>query len=315
MKNYLIYPMKVMNITQDYNDSYSHASYSQGSPACYPIDDCGGDSGRDYFYCPCDEIKIVRIYGVGTSGTNTIWLESTGKVVGPFGEDYVVIQVIHPEDDDLSKLKEGQTFKRGARIFREGKDGWATGNHLHISIGTGKYKNPGWTQNSNGVWVNDTTGKQLKPEQAFYIDTSFTRIQSSKNIKFQNLPTNTSSNSNSQTIQKELYRIRKSWVDAKSQIGAYSNLNNAIKECDKAGKEYFIFNSKGEQVYPKKTFIPYLVKINTLILNIRKGPGIEYDKAGFVYAGQVFTIIEEKDGFGKLKSGAGWISLDYTKRV
>ena len=32
--------------------------------------------------------------------------------------------------------------------------------------------------------------------------------------------------------------------------------------------------------------------------------------------GQVFTIIDERDGWGKLKSGAGWIQLDgYTKKL
>lgn len=44
-----------------------------------------------------------------------------------------------------------------------------------------------------------------------------------------------------------LYRVRKSWNDSKSQIGAYSVLENAKKAC-KDG--YYIFNSKGEVVYP-----------------------------------------------------------------
>ena len=48
---------------------------------------------------------------------------------------------------------------------------------------------------------------------------------------------------------KELYRIRKSWEDAASQKGAYSNLDNAIAECKKyAG--YSVFNSAGVKVYP-----------------------------------------------------------------
>lgn len=45
----------------------------------------------------------------------------------------------------------------------------------------------------------------------------------------------------------EMYRIRKTWDDAKSQIGAYTNLNGA-KEAWKEG--YVIYNSKGEAVYP-----------------------------------------------------------------
>ena len=51
---------------------------------------------------------------------------------------------------------------------------------------------------------------------------------------------------------KQLYRVRKSWSDAKSQIGAFSSLENAKKAC-KAG--YTVFDSNGKQVYPaKKSF-------------------------------------------------------------
>ena len=48
---------------------------------------------------------------------------------------------------------------------------------------------------------------------------------------------------------KQLYRVRKSWSDAKSQIGAFSSLENAKKAC-KAG--YAVFDSNGKQVYPAK---------------------------------------------------------------
>lgn len=67
------------------------------------------------------------------------------------------------------------------------------------------------------------------------------------------------------------------------------------------------------------TFSPYKVKVSIKDLNIRKGPGTSYASNGFCPVG-VYTIIEESDGagatkWGKLKSGAGWISLDYAKRV
>lgn len=50
--------------------------------------------------------------------------------------------------------------------------------------------------------------------------------------------------------KKELYRVRKSWDDVKSQLGAYSILVNAKNTCNKAGAGYFVFNSAGEIVYP-----------------------------------------------------------------
>ena len=59
----------------------------------------------------------------------------------------------------------------------------------------------------------------------------------------------------------------------------------------------------------------YSVKVSTHSLNIRKGPGVSYDISGTVKKGDVFTITETKNGWGKLKSGAGWISLGYTQRL
>ena len=67
-------------------------------------------------------------------------------------------------------------------------------------------------------------------------------------------------------------------------------------------------------------FVPYTVKVDRDDLRIRTGPG-----TGFVWTGKytgkgIFTIIEENQGkgsasgWGKLKSGLGWISLDYTVR-
>ena len=59
----------------------------------------------------------------------------------------------------------------------------------------------------------------------------------------------------------------------------------------------------------------YLVKINTDTLNVRKGPGTSYEIAKTVKKGQVYTIVQESNGWGKLKSGAGWIKLSYTKKI
>ena len=62
------------------------------------------------------------------------------------------------------------------------------------------------------------------------------------------------------------------------------------------------------------TFKPYKVKVNTLILNIRKGPGTKYKIVGTIHDRGVYTIVEKNGNWGKLKSGAGWINLNYTKK-
>ena len=62
--------------------------------------------------------------------------------------------------------------------------------------------------------------------------------------------------------------------------------------------------------------LPYSIKIaNCTELNIRSGPGTKYGIVGKIADSKTYTIVEEKNGWGRLKSGAGWISLAYTKRV
>jgi hypothetical protein len=66
-------------------------------------------------------------------------------------------------------------------------------------------------------------------------------------------------------------------------------------------------------------FTPYLVKITASVLNYRSGAGTNYPVRGTVKQGEVYTIVGESSGtgaklWGKLKSGAGWLSLDYTVR-
>lgn len=121
------------------------------------------------------------------------------------------------------------------------------------------------------------------------------------------------------TPEKDLYRVRKSWDDAKSQKGAFKNLDNAKKCCDDY-PGYSVYNSKGECLYtsPKKEKFKVRVTINDL--NIRAGAGTNYPVVGVTGKG-VFTIVETSPGqgsvkgWGKLLSGKGWISLDYCTRL
>ena len=59
----------------------------------------------------------------------------------------------------------------------------------------------------------------------------------------------------------------------------------------------------------------FLVRVRANDLNIRTGPGTDYDKTGKYTGAGIFTIVREMDGWGNLKSGAGWICLKYAERV
>lgn len=122
------------------------------------------------------------------------------------------------------------------------------------------------------------------------------------------------------------YRVRKAWSDSKSQKGAYKILSNA-KKCADANPGYSVFDNNGVNIYTPNTStqvapdVPFTVKVSISDLNIRKGPGTDYAKTGKFTGKGVFTIVEVKSGkgstagWGRLKSGAGWISLDYAVKT
>ena len=120
------------------------------------------------------------------------------------------------------------------------------------------------------------------------------------------------------------YHVRKSWADVKSQKGAYKILDNA-KKCADQNPGYKVFDADGKVVYEPKAAdpavkVPFLVKVSISDLNIRKGPGTDYDRVQFIPIG-VYTILEVRSGkgssagWGRLKSGIGWISLDFVRRI
>ena len=82
-------------------------------------------------------------------------------------------------------------------------------------------------------------------------------------------------------------------------------LTNANK-CADQNPGYSVFDSDGVKVYEPRTktvFTPYIVQVDIPNLNIRSGPGIGYQCTGLFTGKGRFTIVDEKDGWGKLKSG------------
>ena len=107
-----------MRITQTYLGKTSHYPHTTGTPKDYPFDEAGADGGRDWLYCPCDEMKLIRIYGVGNGGTNTIWLQSTAKVdFADSTSDYFTMQVTHPEDADVKVVARCAVTALAADLF------------------------------------------------------------------------------------------------------------------------------------------------------------------------------------------------------
>ena len=112
------------------------------------------------------------------------------------------------------------------------------------------------------------------------------------------------------------------------------DINHVIRHFDVNGKHcpaYFMDNTawsnfKKRLVTTTKdsgatTTSPFRVKVEIKDLNIRKGPGTNYNKLPSYIIPGVYTIVEtaqgkgSSSGWGRLKSGVGWISLDFAKRI
>lgn len=103
--------------------------------------------------------------------------------------------------------------------------------------------------------------------------------------------------------------------------GGYATSTSYVKALCDIIKEYKLtdYEVKKKTTKPaetKPTAKTFKVKVTADDLRIRKTPSMQGEIAGYTGKG-IFTITEEKEGWGKLKSGAGWICLTVScvKRV
>jgi N-acetyl-anhydromuramyl-L-alanine amidase AmpD len=117
----------------------------------------------------------------------------------------------------------------------------------------------------------------------------------------------------------------KSTIELVKELMAKYNIpaSNVIRHYDVTGKtcpEPYVrdtgaWNTFKASLTATTAAIGYKVKIVASELNVRMGAGVGYKVATSVKKGEVYTIVDELNGWGKLKSGAGWIKLSYTERV
>lgn len=85
-------------------------------------------------------------------------------------------------------------------------------------------------------------------------------------------------------------RDKEAWNDFKEAIGAKATTTKPVSK-------------------------EYKVKITASALNIRAGAGTKYKITGCIRDRGIYTIMQTQGNWGKLKSGLGWINLNYTKKV
>ena len=96
--------------------------------------------------------------------------------------------------------------------------------------------------------------------------------------------------------------------------GNWGRLESKVGWIYLGNPSYCVINKTEPVKNQVNAFKPYLVKVLQRT-PIKTGPGYNYGSTGKHAQVGVYTIIEEKSGWGKLKSGLGWISLDQVTRL
>lgn len=117
------------------------------------------------------------------------------------------------------------------------------------------------------------------------------------------------------------YRVRRTWADSASQVGAYDVLQNAIRHADRTGLT--VYDANGKAVYTASPTaqggrVPFMIRVRKEHIVIRRGAGPAYAEVDEIPVG-TYTIVETKQRkghtYGRLLSGAGWVDLMYVERV
>ncbi len=218
---------------------------------------------------------------------------------------------------DDKEAVQGIPFDRNTWHAGDGKNGNGNRKYLAIEICYSKSGNNRFLQAEKNAakWIAETLKKynwtiaNVKKHQDFSgkycphrtLDMGWERflnmIQTELNKLDNRIP------AHKEPAKTELYRVRTSWSDASSQIGAYADLNNAKAAC-KTG--YHIFDNNGNILYTAPVAHKYSVGQSVTFTTSYPSPtlpcGITYATSGSGH-GKITTIV---DGQAKYQ-------IDYTK--
>lgn len=86
-----------------------------------------------------------------------------------------------------------------------------------------------------------------------------------------------------------------------------------VEKCAKAIVEGIL--NKSVETSNTSNNVNYIVEVTADVLHVRKEPTTNSSIVTNVKKPYRYTIVEERNGWGRLKSNVGWIKLSYTKRV
>lgn len=206
-----------------------------------------------------------------------------------------------------SKAKVTSTYPKGTHPY-----------HLRAVNDTGSF--------IDGVygWVDASTVSAIQTNTPTTSETQPTELGAGTKLTLKNVNLYASSG----TAKSAGVRSGTYYVWSKDVINNRIRITNSTANVGKAGQVTGWISytdaknaTEGASTPPStNTFTSYKVQVTASELNIRKGAGTNYGISGVIKDKGIYTIVDEASGqgaskWGKLKSGAGWISLDYCKKI
>lgn len=263
----------------------------------------------------------------------------------------------HEAIDDY-RVVQGIEHNRNAWAAGDGSKGFGNRNTIHLEICYSKsggerfnkaemntakrtaqlMKQYGWGINDLGTKIINThqyrSGKYCPHRtldlgiDRFY---NLVKVEYLKLTNGENTSTTTSTNSNN-TTEGFKVQVTAKELNVRKGPGTNNSINTVVKENEiytiietngswgklKSGAGWINLNYTkkltGSSVSQKTDTTSYTVKVTADVLNVRAGAGTTYKINTTIKKNEVYTIVETKGNWGKLKSGAGWICLDYTRK-
>lgn len=218
---------------------------------------------------------------------------------------FIVIHYVGATGDAKANCNYFKTTYRGSSahyFVGHGGDIWQCVEDADVAwhCGAIKYKHSS-CRNNNSIGIELCCKKDAKGKWYFTEETVAAAIELTRELmkKYNVAPTHVIRHFDvtGKQCPEPFVRSENDWRAFKNSLTTQSTSQSNEKKIEKS-------TDKGK-----------LVKITANTLYVRAGAGVKYEIKTQVKKGEVYTIVEEENGWGKLKSGAGWISLAYTQNV
>lgn len=170
-KQVALFPLEGFHISQT---DYGTASHGGGA-VYWATDYLGWGANGRILRCPCYAPVDIKLIYKDANECMCVW-ESIDRVHLADGRiDYLTLTCYHDNDIANNTYYAIGTIKRqGEEFFKTGDGGVATGDHIHLETGYGKYATPTSTQPNTPEYkyhITDyTTPKRLHNYNALFIN-------------------------------------------------------------------------------------------------------------------------------------------------